>query len=310
MRASPHPLDFDWRFEQATVDRVCSVLVDGGRVLALGAPSVARRLERLGCDVMLVDRQPKLGVSRHVVADLDLLVEPMPGFDAAILDPPWYPANLIQWATHAASCVGVGGTVLASAWPASARPGAADELNDAIATMSDWASVRRLPIDPTYEVPRFEQLAIEAAGPGPLSASPRRGILLELSVIRQPARRRPLDRPEVWQRFVIDGYQLALRLGGPEAVCPGLLRHSKAVAWRWPFVSARAPGRSEIDLWSSDGEVAQVLSAAAVAKLLRGALSSGGRDGFERRLKLLPELRSWKIPCPPYRNLIEWQHQQ
>jgi hypothetical protein len=310
MQTSPHPLDFDWRFEQATVDRLCSMLAGGKRVLALGAPSIARRLERISCDVMLLDRQPEFGLSRHIVADIDLLVHPISGFDTAIVDPPWYVDNLVHWTMYAASCVGPGGTVLSSAWPASARPGADDELNHAIATMSEWASVRQLPIHPEYEIPRFERLAIEVGGPGPLSVSPRKGILLELSVTRKPERLAPLARPEIWQRFVIDGYQLAIRLGGPEAMAPRIARHSASIGWRWPFVSARAPGRSEIGLWSSDGEVAVVSSVAAVAELLRRAISSDGREEFERALRPLPDLLSWNIPYPPYRSLLEWQHRQ
>jgi hypothetical protein len=306
---SPHPLDFDWRFDQSTIDRICSILPEG-KVLAVGAPSIARRLECLGRDVVLIDRQPRQGACRHLVSDIDLLVDPIPGFRAAIVDPPWYPASFIRWVTYAASCLNAGGTVLVSAWPPSTRPGAREELKEALARISEWAKVERAPLDPTYEVPRFEQLAIEAGGAGPLSVSPRTGILLELTVRRQPGQLMPLQGSEIWQRFVIDGYQLALRLGGSNIVRPGLVRHARAVGWRWPFVSARAPGRSEIDLWSSDGEVALVASAASTAQVLRRALSSGERSGFDRELELLPELLSWNIPSPPYRSLIEWTHQQ
>ena len=310
MHASPHALDFDWRFERATVDSVCGALARSGRILALGAPTIAQCLERLGCDVTLVDRQPGQSLSKHVVADIDLLVDPMTGFDAAIVDPPWYLGHLQHWTAYAASCVGVGGTVLTSAWPAWTRPGAEEELNSAIALMSEWAKIRRLPIDPLYEMPRFERLAIEAACPGPLSFSPRTGILLELSVTRSPPALVPMERPEIWQRFVVDDYQLALRLSEPHTAFPRVLPHPEAAGWRWPFVSARAPGRSKIDLWSSDGEVARVHSPAAVASLLRRALSSGGPKDFEDAIKPLPDLLSWSIPRPPYRRLIEWQHRQ
>jgi hypothetical protein len=287
------------------------MLPSGRRVLSLGAPTVARQLERLGCDVLLVDRQPELGVAKHLVADInDLLFKPIRGFEIAIVDPPWYRADFVQWVAYAASCVGPGGIVLASAWPESARPKAGDELNDAIRAMSDWTTVRRLPISSSYQLPRFERLAIEAGGPGPLSVSPRSGIMLEISVLREPVCRAAVHRREVWHRFVIDGYQLALRLSDVQTTCPRIMRHSKAVGWRWPFVSTRAPGRSEIDLWSSDGEVARVVSAATVAELLHRALVSRGRDEFERRLAVVPELLAWSIPHPPYQSFIEWRHQQ
>ena len=273
MHISPHPLDFDWRFTQATVDAICSMLSDRRRVLALGAPTVALQLEHLGRQVTLIDRQPKLGVSGHIVADIDLLASPLPGYDVAIVDPPWYLDSFVHWATYAASCVDVGGTVLVSAWPASARPGAEQQLGDAIRKLSSWAAVRQLSLVPRYKLPRFERLAIEAGGRGPLSVSPRQGVLLELLVVCKPAQVAPRYLPQVWQRFVIDGYQLALRLGGPNTVCPCIIPHTEAYGWHWPYVSARAPRRSEIDLWSSDGEVALVLSSDKIATLTRARLA-------------------------------------
>ena len=59
MHTSPHPLDFDWRFERATIEDLCGLLGGHRRILALGAPSVAEALEHLGFDVTLIDRQPE-----------------------------------------------------------------------------------------------------------------------------------------------------------------------------------------------------------------------------------------------------------
>src|SRR5690349_21807962 len=145
MHASPHPLDFDWRFERSTIDYLCGVLRGSRRTLALGAPSIAVALEGLGSDVTLIDRQPaQSAVSNHIVADIDLLTEPMKGFEVAIVDPPWYSDHLLHWASYAASCVGIGGTVLTTAWPAWTRPTATEELDAIVALVSQWAEVRRL----------------------------------------------------------------------------------------------------------------------------------------------------------------------
>jgi hypothetical protein len=244
------------------------------------------------------------------VADIDLLAEPMKGFDVAIVDPPWYSDRLLHWASYAASCVGIGGTVLTTAWPAWTRPTAIEELDAIVSLVSQWAKVRRLSIEPLYEMPEFERLAIEASGHGHLSTSPRRGVLLELSVAHLPPPLMPTKRPEIWQRFVIDDYQLALRLTEQQATVPDLQSPPEALGWRWPFVSARAPGRSRIDLWSSDNEVACVHSAAAVSCMVRRALSSGGPAPFEQALSPMPALLAWSIPRPPYRRLIVWEHQQ
>ena len=64
--ASPHPLDFDWRFDEPTIAKLCAA-VRGRYVLALGAPSIARRIEASGGRVLLVDRQPAQGVDHQLV---------------------------------------------------------------------------------------------------------------------------------------------------------------------------------------------------------------------------------------------------
>ena len=70
--ASPHPLDFDWRFDNSTIAKVCKH-IRGQNVLALGAPSIARRIEASGGQVLLVDRQPVQDVCNQLVADVPTL---------------------------------------------------------------------------------------------------------------------------------------------------------------------------------------------------------------------------------------------
>jgi hypothetical protein len=88
-----------------------NILKGAGRVLALGAPSVARRLEAEGAIVTLVDRQPMQGVSGHVCSEVENF-DVQDAFDAAIIDPPWYALQLVDWAAVAARAVGTDGSVL------------------------------------------------------------------------------------------------------------------------------------------------------------------------------------------------------
>jgi hypothetical protein len=94
--ASPHPLDFDWRFDEATVAKLCE-LVRCRDVVALGAPSVARGIEASGGRVLLVDRQPVQNVRNHLLSDVPTVEVPESGFDIAIIDAPWYPNDLVEW---------------------------------------------------------------------------------------------------------------------------------------------------------------------------------------------------------------------
>jgi SAM-dependent methyltransferase len=211
--ASPHPLDFDWRFDAPTVAKLCD-LVQARSVLALGAPSVARRIEAIGGRILLVDRQPVQKVRNHLVADIPTLNVPEGGFDIAITDAPWYPRDLVAWVSVAARAVRPGGQVLVSLWPPEARPTATGDLSCVMAELRDWAKVTELPIELTYEVPFFELVAMSISENRPLARSPRHGRLVRLEVHRQPPP--PCSaRPALWHRFFLDGYQLAVRLGVP-----------------------------------------------------------------------------------------------
>jgi hypothetical protein len=101
-------------------------------------------------------------------------------FDVAIVDPPWYPRELVEWASAAGRAVRSGGKVLVSAWPAETRPGAADDLSRALAELRHWADVTELPIEVTYKTPPFELIATSISENGVLARSPkhdcRRGV--------------------------------------------------------------------------------------------------------------------------------------
>ncbi len=73
-------------------------------------------------------------------------------------------------------------------------------------------------------------------------------------------------------------------------------------------MSARAPGRDQIGIWSSAGEVAQVGDPDHLISVLREALTRGDAQAFESSLVAVPELIEWKIPRPPYQRALEWQH--
>jgi hypothetical protein len=306
-RADPHPLDFDWRFDDRTVSELCR-LVQGRNVLALGAPSVAKSMQASGGRVLLVDRQPIQEVRGQLVADAltpDVFER---DFDVAIVDPPWYPRELVEWASAAGRAVRSGGEVLVSVWPAETRPGAADDLSRALAELSDWADVTELPIEVTYETPPFELIATSISENGVLARSPKHGRLVQLNARFRPLARRYSVQPALWHRFILNGYQLGVRLRPPTAVASLVYQHPHAKGWLWPFVSARAPEQDKIGLWSSAGEVAQVSNPNLLISLLQEAVGTRSATGFEALFNAAPELISWKIPRPPYQSVVEWQH--
>jgi hypothetical protein len=112
----------------------------------------------------------------------------------------------------------------------------------------------------------------------------------------------------LWHRFFLDGYQLAVRLGFPNASRTLMVQHPVAKEWLWPYVSARAPGRDEIGIWSSAGEVAQVGDPKHLISVLQKAMATEDAAAFATSLAAAPELIAWKIPRPPYQRALEWQH--
>lgn len=305
---SPHPLDFDWRYDQQTTGRVAQLVRCESPVIAFGVPSVARLLDREGTAVTLVDRQPLQGVRNHLVGpveDFDAVAK----FRTAVVDPPWYPRQLLNWSRVAARSVGVGGTVFVSVWPDSTRQHAAHELASVLADVSRWASIERAVTRLVYNEPVFETTARAHEMAPQLSRSPLVGELVCLKVRQLPHWIAEPKRQEQWLRFTVDDYQLALRIDTPTAEI-GISIVDGANGWEWPYVSARAPCRQQIGLWSSAGEVAAVSDPRALAMSLRNAFLKEDNTGFETALAATPELLSWRIPRPPFRRSIEWQHRQ
>lgn len=304
----PHPLDFDWRFSIQTVEELRQIAPLGKRILAVGTPSLARRLEALQQDVLLIDRQPEQGVKNHLPIEVGQEVSgDMPSF--AFVDPPWYPSDFYRWIAWTARLVGVGGEIIASIWPNETRPSAAEEAELFHRWTLTWSETTQLTIVPHYEAPRFEINARQAAQSDFLSVSPRFGRLVALRVKTIPTI--PLfPSPELlWTRFIIDNYQLAL--GSRASVfhrSAKMIEHPNAVGWSWPFVSRRAPNRNLINLWSSRNEVAIVRSPSELMKTLRSAFSAPDSTAFSQALREFPELEGWAIPRPPYWRYVEWRH--
>lgn len=304
---SPHPLDFDWRYDAATARRLANRICNGP-VLALGAPSVARHLESDGLDVTLVDRQPLQNVRRHVVSEVEDF-DSLPRFREAIVDPPWYPEQLLNWSKVAARSVMIGGSVFVSVWPDDTRPRAAEELSFVLGEISGWAEIERNVEKLGYDEPRFEKLARKCADSSSLSHSPLHGELIKLNVNLTPEFEPIKTASRIWQRFTVDNYQLAVRLDKARTSV-GIQTLPNADNWQWPFVSARASNLERVSIWSSEGEVGIVGDPLHIVKMLRTAFASNDKGSFESALAEVPELLNWRVPRPPYGRTIEWLHRQ
>lgn len=304
----PHPLDYDWRYDEVTTRSLLAIVRNLQPVLALGAPTVARRLEEIGCEVLLVDRQPAQGVRNHVICAVEQY-QPKAAFGCAIVDPPWYSRQLEDWARIAGRAVRKGGTVLLSVWPADVRPDGAAELTGLFDRLAEWATIHRNVATLSYVEPAFETVARDTGRDRSFSRSPLRGELVRLDVQSVPPPLPCASPGPLWHRFILNECQLAVRLDPPSSFS-GIRPVPNAEGWRWPYVSARAPGISDISIWSSYGEVGDVGDAKAVIDTLRAAFACTDAASFDQALAGLPALLTWRLPRPPYWRSFEWQHRQ
>jgi hypothetical protein len=308
--AEPHPLDSDWRFSQATIQRLLTIIPKSDPLLLIGTPSLARALEGSHRKVLLVDRQPVQGVSNHLAVEAGTVVLPRLEFSGAVIDPPWYPAAWRKWTAWAASAVGAGCEVTVSIWPEDTRPSAAIELSLLRDWLSQWADFEKLDFESRYDTPQFERIAHSVETPQSMGFSPRHGSLFRFRKRKEaPQEFFPLEKHR-WLRFLLNDYQLALRLGDSTDPGPGLHQVEGSNGWIWPFVSNRAPGRSSIDLWSSRNEVAKVHDPIMLAQVIKAALKSETKQRFDNALIHFPELLEWQIPRPPYERVAQWEHRQ
>ncbi len=306
----PHPLDFDWRFDSKTVAELSDLVYNGEPVLAVGCPSLAQHFNRTGREAVLVDRQPFQCNKTQIVRDVNLGGARVPGFLTAIVDPPWYPEQVSTWIAWAANCVGAGGTVYASIWPNETRPSGETEYLTVRRWMESWSTVVQLDYQPTYEKPLFESIAQRASQSDDMAKSPRVGRLLEIKVQVVPSLPMVPSSNEKWLRFVINDYQIAIRMRDDEITLPSILQVSGADGWKWPFVSRRAPERSQIDVWSSQNEVGKIRGSKLLAETIRTATKARNDLEFESAFSKFPSLLQWNIPRPPFWRIHEWSHHQ
>lgn len=278
-RPGLHPLCGEWYF---TADCAAGLArrFGGGRLLALGTPTVAARAR----DAVLVERDAALvrarfGARAPTTFELDLgSASELPDegalsgtFDAALLDPPWYAPHPLRWLALAGRRLGTGAILAMVLPPALQRPTAPDERRAALdlaahlgPTTLETGAVR-------YDTPRFERLALARAGIE-VPTSWRTADLLVTRVetqIEHPDVRLPVPPgiAAAFESFVVGPKLVLLTTAsrpGPAAVHP----IEGTQGFRWDQITSRDPRVASIDLWTSDSRVARISGREAIAAIL------------------------------------------
>ena len=268
---TPHPLDYDWRFADQTVNQLlsqCESITMPGQALALlGVPTVLRAAHENAFDreMILLDAS---GTTVDLLASVtsgralkcDLLIDPLPPLvaGAVISDPPWYLEEMRAFLWVAARICLVGGHILMSVPPIGTRPTIEAEREELFA-WSEQLGLKLLSLEPSvliYQSPLFEANALKVEGIPIMSHDWRRGDLALFSLETKIDVPRPVHSSSIhsWVEECVDGIRWRIRRRESSAFDdPKLI--SIVPGDVLPSVSRRDARRMHADVWTSGNRV-------------------------------------------------------
>ena len=296
----PHPLDFEWRFSDATCRELLVASSEmtrkGDTILLYGTPGVAyaaisipvrhRRIVFAGGDNAVSRRLVRLNeATGRPISTLVGRSVPSECAAAVVVDPPWYPDYLHPMFRDATKACCSDGVVLASLPPLGIRPGAAEE-RDAFERFTERQGLHRVDMEGpriAYETPFFEDNALATVGIyapavwriGDPAVYRRRRVLNIESCFPESSR-------ESWAEVEIEGMRIRIRMdSGTREEDKGL--QSLVQRDVLPSVSRRDPRRAKANVWTSGNRVYRAGHAGFVLRAAR-ACCQGGIDRVARSL--------------------------
>jgi hypothetical protein len=269
---APHPLDYDWRFDAATVvallSRVNAIAAQNDTIIFLGTPSLLHaalavprsyHLALLDSNAMMVSwfaqHMPAATVQLGIIGH-----DPLPDWHGRVIvaDPPWYEEHIQAFLWAAAQLCLAGGTILMALPPLGTRPGIAEAWVRTLKKLTRLGlTLRQLERGAlTYETPLFEQNALAAEGLSAFNWSWRRGDLAVFTcnrAIHTACPRSPMAEG-IWDEVCLAGVRIRLRRK-PSAgfIDPTLKRLVDGHVL--PSVSRRHPLRHNVDVWTAGNRV-------------------------------------------------------
>lgn len=304
----PHPLDFDWRYTDGTVDRLVrlatSVTEPGDTIALLGAPSVYAASVDRAHDRQWVLLEGSESTVQHLqtagpcqtagVQRCDVLRGDIPALRAAavVADPPWYPRHIEAFLWAATACARNGASIVMSLPPVGTRPGIASErreFRDAVTALGlEMKVIRRNWL--TYSTPPFEMNALGAAGWDDPPRDWRRGDFAILRARGSAIGPRPCvgRSPVGWDEVMLGWTRIRVLPGdsGPgfdpslRPLVPGDVLDD---------VSSRNPVRDAVNVWTSGNRIYHTRTPSTVLAMLKAmAAGSNARDAATSTIGRVP----------------------
>ncbi|BAZ03101.1 hypothetical protein NIES37_71140 (plasmid) [Tolypothrix tenuis PCC 7101] len=292
----PHPLDYDWRFSDASARRLlneCAKVTNlDDTIVLLGTPSLlrmgieesySRRLVLLEANHTVTHSLAQV-VPQTQVIQCDVMREQLPSLTAAavVLDPPWYPEHIQSFLWTASQLCQIGGHILLSMPPIGTRPGIQEEWVQIL----DWTQQIGLTLVKleqsalSYVTPPFELNVLRAEGLNVVSREWRRGNLAVFLRSHQAEIPRPTisSLDDGWTEEVLLGVRIRVRqpnileFTDPSliSIIPGDVLQS---------VSRRDSRRQLADVWTSGNRIFACQGRGVLLQILRAM--EIGRSPYE-----------------------------
>ena len=289
----PHPLDFDWRYTDRTVDRLlrlaASATEPGDTIALLGTPSVyAASMGRArgrqwvlleGSDSTVRHLQTAGPCQTGGVQRCDVLRGHIPELRAAavVADPPWYSRHIEAFLWAATVCARNGASIVMSLPPMGTRPGMPSErreFREAVTALGlEMTVIRRNWL--TYSTPPFEMNALRAAGWDDPPRDWRRGDIAILRVHGSAIGPRPCvgHSPAGWDEVMLGWTRIrVLRSDSGHGFDPSL--QPLVPGNVLDDVSSRNPVRDNVNVWTSGNRIYHTRTPSTVLAMLK-AMASG-----------------------------------
>ncbi|MEY9357730.1 hypothetical protein ABH994_000451 [Bradyrhizobium yuanmingense] len=163
----PSPVDYDWRFDGSTARFLAKALVERRYqdVLCVGTPTVYGAVRATGRNAFLIDRNPLLArtlpkgtfLVKEISADDKLTGYVDRSFDAAVVDPPWYPEAYELWLARTLPLLRPGADVFLVVFRRFVRPRAEQERMELLKRLETIGRVSQVLTEIVYSTPPFEQ---------------------------------------------------------------------------------------------------------------------------------------------------------
>lgn len=273
---SPHPLDFEWRNTNKSLNYLTELVGQLSRpedsVLLMGMPTLFANLSLrdIPQKIMLVERNApiidalsKIANNRTKIIKADIFTaksSDVGKHNCVIMDPPWYTLHLFQFVWLAAKCLKVGGTMVISIPPINTRPNIDKERVE----WFDFCQKQGLCIENLessklqYAMPFFEFNALRSAGVKNILPFWRTGDVVTFKKMRETETEREpfVEETSDWHEQIIDNVRIRVNLSTEDA--SDFQIDNLVQLDILPSVSSRDPIRKQANLFTSGNRIFKV----------------------------------------------------